>query len=164
MKKRMNKAKKRVRRLKLYLLFMAVLLIPFSNGCSVFQNQLRPHFTRIPKIVEMQVTAYCGCQKCCGWKYNWLGQKVYAYGPQEGQPKVVGMTASGSKAKRGTIAADTDIYPMGTIMYIEGYGYGCVEDRGSAIQGQHIDIFFGKHEDAMNWGNRIMKVKVWLPK
>jgi 3D (Asp-Asp-Asp) domain-containing protein len=158
------KAKIRVKRLKFYLLSLIILLLPFTNGCSVFQNQLRPHFTRIPKTITLQVTAYCACQQCCGWKYNWIGQKVYAYGPQMNKPKVVGMTASGTKAKRGTIAADTDIYPMGTIMYIEGYGYGRVEDRGSAIKGQHIDIFFKDHDEALRWGNRIMKVKVWLPK
>ena len=42
--------------------------------------------------------------------------------------------ASGKMAKVGTIAADTSVYPFGTIMYIPGYGYGEVQDVGGAIK------------------------------
>ncbi|MBW6457740.1 MAG: 3D domain-containing protein [FCB group bacterium] len=159
----MMRNKKHILHLKIYLFLILIMIIPFSNGCTIMQNQLRPHFTKIPKTMTLRVTSYCACEKCCGWKFNWLGQKAYAYGPQKGQPKVVGKTASGIMAKRGTIAADTDIFPFGTIMYIEGYGYGRVEDRGSTIKGYHIDIFFKDHQKALAWGNQNLKVKVWLP-
>jgi 3D (Asp-Asp-Asp) domain-containing protein len=82
----------------------------------------------------------------------------------KGKPKKVGITASGTKAKRGTIAADTRYYPFGTVMYIEGYGYGKVEDRGGGIKGQHVDLFFRTHQQALEWGRKTVKVKVWLPK
>lgn len=160
----MNTNKKRIKLLKIYLLFIIVLMIPFTNACSVFQYQLRPPVFRAHTVETLQVTAYCACGECCGWERNWKGQKVYSYGPHEGEIKIIGLTASGTKAKVGTIAADTDIFPMGTIMYIEGYGYGVVEDRGSAIQGKHIDIFIKSHNKALDWGNRDMEVKVWLPK
>jgi len=159
----MMQNKKRIQHLKIYLVLIIIMIIPFTNGCTIMQNQLRPHFTKIPRTMTLRVTAYCACEKCCGWKYNWLGQKVYAYGPHKGKPKVVGKTASGTMAKRGTIAADTDIFPFGTIMYIEGYGYGRVEDRGSVIKGNHIDIFFKDHQQAILWGNQNLKVKVWFP-
>ncbi|MBN2780907.1 MAG: 3D domain-containing protein [Candidatus Marinimicrobia bacterium] len=159
-----KKQKYKLLRQRIYLIMIIILVIPFTNGCAVFQNQLRPHFTRIPRIVTLQVTAYCACDKCCGWKYNSMGERVYAYGPQKGKPKLIGLTASGAMAKRGTIAADNSLFPVGTIMYVEGYGYGRVEDRGSSIVGEHIDVFFKNHERAMHWGNRTMKVKVWLPK
>jgi 3D (Asp-Asp-Asp) domain-containing protein len=129
----------------------------------MFQYQLRPPFFRPYKTVRLQVTAYCACEKCCGWERDSRGRKVYAYGPQKGKTKIVGMTASGTFAKKGSIAADTDIFPMGTIMYIEGYGYGIVEDIGSAIVGEHIDLFFKSHERALEWGNKTLDVKVWLP-
>ena len=48
-------------------------------------------------------------------------------------------------------------------MYIPGYGYGRVEDRGSSITGYKIDLFFRKHNDALKWGRKKLKVKVWLP-
>lgn len=142
---------------------LIVLTIPFTNGCAVFQYQLRPPVFRPYKTVRMQVTAYCACEKCCGWERDSKGRKVYAYGPHKGEPKIVGMTANGTRANKGTIAADTNIFPMGTIMLIDGYGYGVVEDRGSAIVGRHIDLFFKSHQRAIEWGNKTVDVKVWLP-
>jgi len=159
-----NTNKKRVKSLKIYLLLIIIFMIPFTNACSVFQYQLRPPVFRANTVETLQVTAYCACGKCCGWERNWKGQKVYSYGPHEDEVKIIGLTASGTKAKMGTIAADTEIFPMGTIMYVEGYGYGVVEDRGSAIQGKHIDLFFKSHNKALDWGNRNMEVKIWLPK
>ena len=111
----------------------------------------------------MTVTGYCDCGKCCNWKRNWLLRPVIASGPHKGERKQVGITASGTKAKPGTIAADTDRYPFGTIMYVPGYGYGRVEDRGSAINGEHIDVFFKKHKRAVAWGRRRLRVRVWTP-
>jgi len=74
------------------------------------------------------------------------------------------MTASGKKARVGTIAADTSLYPFGTVMHVPGYGYARVEDRGGAIKGQHIDLFFKSHKDALRWGKKKKKVKIWIPK
>ena len=61
------------------------------------------------------------------------------------------------------IAADTARYPFGTVMYVPGYGYGRVEDKGSAITGNHIDVFFKRHRDAVAWGRKNLRVKVWFP-
>jgi hypothetical protein len=64
-------------------------------------------------------------------------------------------------AKDGTIAADTKYYPFGTRMYIPGYGYGVVEDRGSAIKGiGRLDAYYDSHQEALNWGRRKVKVRV----
>ena len=72
------------------------------------------------------------------------------------------MTASGTKAKKGTIAADTRYYGFGTVMKIPGYGIGRVEDRGGAIQGPaRIDLFFKTHQQALQWGRRRVRVQVW---
>ncbi len=128
-------------------------------GCTRF----RPPAGVKPQTVTLMTTGYCKCGKCCGWERNWLLRPVYNYGPMKGKPKKIGQTASGILARRGTIAADTRIYPFGTVMYIEGYGYGKVEDRGGAIKGQHIDLFFRTHDDALVWGRKTVTVKVWLP-
>ncbi len=110
----------------------------------------------------MTVTAYCSCGKCCGWHRNWLLKPVYSSGPNKGKTKRVGITASGTKARHGTIAADTSRYPFGTVMYIEGYGYGRVEDRGGAIKGNKIDLHFPSHKKALEWGRQNKKVYVWF--
>ncbi len=111
----------------------------------------------------MVVTGYCKCGVCCNWKRNWLLRPVIASGPARGERKKVGVTASGTRARPGTIAADTRRYPVGTIMYVPGYGYGRVEDRGGAIQGDHIDLYFKKHKQALEWGKRKVPVRIWVP-
>lgn len=66
--------------------------------------------------------------------------------------------------RHGTIAADTNFYPFGTCMYIPGYGWGEVEDRGGAIVGpDKIDLYHARHADALRWGRRKLQVKIILP-
>ena len=86
------------------------------------------------------MTAYCPCEKCCG--------------------KTDGITASGAKAKANhTIAADISLLPFGTIVEINGIEY-TVEDIGGAVKGNHIDIFFDTHEEAIQFGKQ--KAEVYL--
>ena len=60
----------------------------------------------------------------------------------------------------GTIAADTTYYPFGTRLYIPGYGYGVVVDRGSAIKGaSRLDAYFGSHHRALIWGRQKVPVR-----
>jgi 3D (Asp-Asp-Asp) domain-containing protein len=110
---------------------------------------------------KMLVTAYNAGQKSTGWKHQWgccLLPAVYAYGPNKGKRKEVGITSDGTKAKKGTIAADIRRYPYGTKMYVPGYGWGEVHDTGSAIKGDHIDLFFHDEDDAMEWGEQYLDV------
>ena len=61
----------------------------------------------------------------------------------------------------GTIAADTAHYPFGTRMYVPGYGWGVVEDRGSAIKGKNrLDLFFKSHNRALEWGRKRVDVRI----
>ncbi|MDA7926411.1 3D domain-containing protein [Verrucomicrobiales bacterium] len=109
----------------------------------------------------VEATGYCKCQECCGWKRNLLMQPVYAYGSMEGERKKLGITASGSKAKPGrTIAADTSIFPFGTKLKVPGYGTGTVEDRGGAIKGARLDLFFRTHKQALEWGRQTVTVEI----
>ena len=140
------------------LLLLVLGLAILGTGCA----SIRPSSgSQAPVVRRMLVTGYCPCQECCGWHRNWLGRPVYSSGPLKGQRKEVGMTASGVKARHGTIAADTSRYPFGTIMYIEGYGYGRVEDQGGAIKDDHIDLFFFSHREAQRWGKRTRSVSLW---
>ena len=59
----------------------------------------------------------------------------------------------------GTIAADTEYYRFGTRMYVPGYGWGVVEDRGSAIKGSNrLDLYMDSHDKALRWGRRRLSV------
>lgn len=128
-------------------------------GCAT----IRPPAGALPIERTLLTTGYCECGDCCDWRRTWYGRPVYASGPLKGQRKEVGVTASGRKARRGTIAADTGRYPFGTVMYIPGYGYGRVEDRGGAIKDDHVDLFFTSHDAALLWGRRYKRVRIWYP-
>ena len=134
-------------------------LLLLGSGCASVRP---PAGGREPLTRTMLTTGYCPCKECCSWHRNWLGRPVYSSGPLKGQRKEVGVTASGTKARPGVIAADGDRYPFGTVMHVPGYGYGRVEDRGGAIEGDHVDLFFRTHEEARQWGRRFCRVKVWI--
>lgn len=79
------------------------------------------------------ITYYCSCDICCG---GWSG----------------GPTASGAyPVADWTVAADPEVLPLGTHIYINGHEY-CVEDTGSGVVGQHIDIYVDDHDLAVSNG------------
>ncbi len=135
-------------------------------GCylrDVRWTPIRPPPNRQAKEVVVETTGYCPCGECCNWERNWLLQPVIASGPNEGKSKAVGITASGRPARHGTLAADTTIFPFGTVIYVPGYGYGVVEDRGGDIKGYKLDLYFPSHAEAKRHGRVKHTVKVWLP-
>jgi 3D (Asp-Asp-Asp) domain-containing protein len=75
-----------------------------------------------------------------------------------------GITYSGVEVRRdlySTIAADLKIFPIGTILFIPGYGYGVVADKGGAIKGNKIDLYFETVDDVYNkWGKKEVKVYI----
>lgn len=90
--------------------------------------------------IKFTATAYCGCAKCCG--------------------KSTGKTASGTIATAGRTVAMSSSYSFGTKIEIQGMGTYIVEDRGGAIKGNRIDIFFSNHQKALDFGRRTVYLKV----
>jgi 3D (Asp-Asp-Asp) domain-containing protein len=145
----------------LFTLSFSTLCIMLVSGCATIPREYGKAETR-----KMLVTAYDAGKKSTGWKNKYgcfLMPPVYAYGPHEGEKKKVGITSDGSKAKKGTIAADISRYPYGTKMYVPGYGWGEVHDIGTAIKGDHIDIFFPDEKDAKAWGRKYLDVTINKP-
>lgn len=107
---------------------------------------------KAPSVIvrRMEVTAYCPCARCCG---------DYADG----------VTASGLPVTHNDgrfVAADTDLLPIGTLLRVPGYAGDDpvpVLDRGGAIRGERLDVFFADHEQARQWGRRTLRVEVVLP-
>ncbi|HWO94937.1 MAG TPA: ubiquitin-like domain-containing protein [Bacillus sp. (in: firmicutes)] len=58
------------------------------------------------------------------------------------------------------IAVDPNVIPLGSKVYVEGYGYAIAGDTGGAIKGNKIDVFFADKSRAYQWGNRTVKIKV----
>jgi 3D (Asp-Asp-Asp) domain-containing protein len=83
--------------------------------------------------LEMEATAYCH-----------TGNRTY----------------TGTWPKRGTIAVDPKVISLGTRLWVEGYGYGVAEDTGGLIKGQVIDVFMESESEAIQWGRRMVKVRI----
>ncbi|MDD5502673.1 MAG: 3D domain-containing protein [Candidatus Thermoplasmatota archaeon] len=137
--------KERSRKLALWLLTggtvrrMAVVCLLLLPGLALAEE----HEYR-PALTTLTVTAYCPCKKCCG--------------------KTDGITATGTRAHKGTCATDWRVFPPGTRLHIPGYGFAVAEDRGGAIKNAHIDVFFPTHKEALQWGLKTMQVAVWVKK
>jgi len=72
------------------------------------------------------------------------------------------LTKSGKRLRKGMIAADLDVFPLGTMLYIVEFGIRVVvEDCGGAIKGRHIDLFVpGSARDRRLWRRETVNVKV----
>jgi len=75
-----------------------------------------------------------------------------------------GITFSGVKVRKATfstIAADPNVFPLGTILFIPGYGFGVVADTGSAIKGNKIDLYFPTKDQVFaHWGKKSVDVYI----
>ena len=79
-----------------------------------------------------------------------------AYSPQD--PGVGRMTSTGRVLRKGIVATDPYIIPMGTKLYIMGYGEAVAADVGSAIKGNRIDLAFMRRREAHEWGRRSVTI------
>jgi 3D (Asp-Asp-Asp) domain-containing protein len=73
-----------------------------------------------------------------------------------------GITSSGAKVQPGvTVAADISILPYGTVVYIENVGLRVVQDTGSAVKGNKLDVCVNTHEEALSWSGYGSR-RVWI--
>lgn len=98
----------------------------------------------LPELVclgTFTVYSYCSCPSCCG---QWSG----------------GPTASGTMPEEGrTLAADWDVLPAGTEVYLEGIGWRTVEDTGSGITEDKLDLYMDSHAAALEFG--VQEIEIW---
>jgi len=96
------------------------------------------------KRMKVKVTAYCPCEICCGGHSD-------------------GKTATNRDASKNGIAVDPQIIPLGSRLDVPGYGnWQLADDTGGAIKNHHIDIRFKTHKEALNWGTKTIKIRVWI--
>jgi 3D (Asp-Asp-Asp) domain-containing protein len=93
------------------------------------------------RVLTMVATAYDGCYEC--------NKPYYGY------PSYIGLPLA-----RGIVAVDPKVIPMGTRLYVEGYGNAIAADQGNAIKGNRIDLFFDTHQQALNYGMKTVKVTI----
>lgn len=76
------------------------------------------------------------------------------------EPGLSAYTAMGTLCRRGVIATDPNVIPLGTRVYIPGYGYAVAEDTGGAIVGNVIDIAYDTVEECYSWGRRTVPMYI----
>lgn len=113
--------------------------INFGDGIGYVAVDYLSTEPLIEYMGEFFITYYCPCAQCCG------------------QWSEYGITASGRYPRKGrTIAADSSI-PFGTKLIVDGVEY-IVEDRGSGISGNHIDIYMNTHSECFEQDNKTVSV------
>ncbi|MCL2216624.1 MAG: 3D domain-containing protein [Defluviitaleaceae bacterium] len=70
------------------------------------------------------------------------------------------ITASGREVQHGIVAVDRNVIPLGTRLFVEGYGFALAADVGGAIRGYKIDLFMEDLQDALRFGRR--HLYVWI--
>ncbi len=101
------------------------------------------------RFLTVTALAYCNCAQCTGTEGR--GRT------STGRPAVPG---SGSRTNPHIIAVDPRVIPLGSKVYIEGYGVAVAADTGSAIRGNKIDILMDTHEKALRFGRKRLKIYV----
>ena len=91
------------------------------------------------KILELEATAYCA-GACCG-----TGS---------------GITSIGLKAGYGVVAVDPKVIPLGSRLFIEGYGFAIAGDTGGAVNGLRIDLGLKSHAEAIRFGRKKVRVHI----
>lgn len=94
------------------------------------------------------------------------GGKTYAY-REVMSMRATAYTHTGNRTYTGTnpragytVAVDPKVIPLGTMLYVDGYGYAKAEDIGSAITGKKIDLFFNSERECTDWGVRNVRVYI----
>lgn len=85
---------------------------------------------------------------------------AYYPGPESTGRYADGLTATGMRAGHGVVAVDPKVIPLGTRLYIPGYGMAVAGDVGSAIKGNRIDLGFNTLREALHFGRRTVTVYV----
>lgn len=120
-------------------------------GTILNHKTARGDVIRYSKVLDMRATAYTASFKDTG--------------KNPGDPGF-GITYTGVKARKGIIAVDPKVIPLGTRVYVEvagstpDYGYAVAGDIGGAIKGNLIDLYYDDQEFVDRWG--VKKVKVYF--
>lgn len=117
-------------------IFVLTLLLPIRADARAQSDE------KLISMGEFVITHYCSCELCSG---QWGTQ-----------------TATGGHCEQGrTVAVDPDVIAYGTRILIDDNIY-IAEDCGSAVQGDHIDVYVEDHELVKKLGKKVKKI--WLIK
>lgn len=115
----------------------------------------------MPRVIAVGTRAMIASRGAfAGREYLTLEATAYYPGPNNFGGAVGPRTATGMLAQRGIVAVDPSLIPLGTRLYIEGYGYAVAGDTGGAIQGRRIDLCYNTYDEAMRFGRQQVRVYI----
>jgi 3D (Asp-Asp-Asp) domain-containing protein len=142
------------------------LIAPLESGWPAFQSRVKANSN--PSTADAEITRIedqldldqYPKRKVVATGYT-AGVESTGKGPNHPE---YGITYSGVMVKRdlySTVAADLNVFPIGTILFIPDYGFGVVADKGGAIKGNRVDLFFNTVDDVYDqWGKKEIDVYV----
>jgi 3D (Asp-Asp-Asp) domain-containing protein/peptidoglycan hydrolase CwlO-like protein len=93
-------------------------------------------------------------------EWDMVATAYYAFGKGGNDINGNGITAIGLRARKGIIAVDPRVIPLGTRIYVPGYGEALAADTGGWIKGNRVDLCFESLEECYRYGRR--KIKIYL--
>ncbi|MFN7162133.1 MAG: 3D domain-containing protein [Fimbriimonadales bacterium] len=145
---------------------LVVWRVYYRNGKEIKRVKLEEQTLEPPqpRIYEIGVHGHIASRGTIGRGTAFRTAKVLemhasAYTPhRSGGGTGSGYTASGLPAGYGTVAVDPRVIPLGTVLYVEGYGMAIAADTGRAIRGHKIDLCFATRQQALQFGRRRVRV------
>lgn len=135
----------------------ALVEVTYRDGAETGQRVLSQTVIRKP---QPQIVVTGSGLPSRGTPMLMMEATAYDPGPRSCGRYASGRTAIGMKAGKGVVAVDPRVIPLGTRLYIEGYGAAVAGDVGSAIKGRRIDLGFGTYAEAIRWGRRNVRVQI----
>jgi len=130
-----------------------------ANGQEISRKLLDSHLLRQPRS-RLVVTGSGKALPSRGGQPMIMEATGYDPGPISCGRFASGRTAIGARATKGVAAVDPRLIPLGTRLYVEGYGPAVAADVGGAIKGRRIDLCFDTYRQALSWGRRTVRVFV----
>ena len=131
-----------------------------KDGVITVQWTQSAHVVRKPKPSVVVRGALPSRAGITGRRSLVMTATAYDPGPRSCGRHSHGRTCIGLPAGHGVVAVDPRIIPLGSRMYIDGYGEAIAADIGHAIKGHIIDLCFSSRAEAMHWGRRTVNVVV----
>jgi 3D (Asp-Asp-Asp) domain-containing protein len=115
----------------------------------------------VPEVVAVGTRALVASRgQFAGHEYMMLEATAYYSGPNNFGGAIGPRTAIGLLAQRGVVAVDPSVIPLGSRLFVDGYGYAIAGDTGGAIQGMRIDLCFNTYDEAIHFGRQTVKVYI----
>jgi 3D (Asp-Asp-Asp) domain-containing protein len=133
------------------------------DGVAAGKLLLRQEVVRepVPQIVTSRRTYGVAARGVYGGRRVFqMVATAYDPGPGSCPGTADGITCNGKRAGYGVAAVDPTVIPLGSKLYIEGYGYAIAADVGGAIKGNRIDLGYNSRSGALQWGRRTVTVYV----